>query len=272
MEVWHRTMFSKHDEVDHHLDNLAIEYSKSQLPGGHYVLTFEIGESDQRWPQVAELIRENKATDLYNTTFTPEEIRAAEWVRVLPTFEQGYPQPQKSWNRITYVNACPECGAGYQQMAPFYLAKEPNLGRHSFMSLYWTYTLFTTSDVFKVLMTEGIRGYEQWNSLIYNTGQLSQVVSQLYAPVVAKPGLSESNELQREVCPECGIAKCAYHKRGYMRFARAALLTDVDILSTHEWFGSGRTAFREILLSNRLACLILDHLWQGVSLKPLELI
>lgn len=48
--------------------------------------------------------------------------------------------------------------------------------------------------------------------------------------------------------------------------------TDVDFVRTDEWFGSGLIAFREILVSNRVARLILDKGWQGVRMKGVELV
>ncbi|MGB3218578.1 MAG: hypothetical protein WBD79_14365 [Anaerolineae bacterium] len=274
MEIWHRIMFSKQEAVDNTLDSLGIQYKKSPLPGEHYVITFEMAESDRRWPQVAELIREKNAPNLYNTAFTPREVQAAEWIRLMPTFEQGYPQPKEGWELATYAHECPQCGVGYRQQAPFHLAKEPRLGRHSFMSLYWAaYSVFATPNVLDVLAAQGIRGYERWDALIHRTGQPSQVVSQLFFPIVAGPGLAEEDKLQPETCPQCGLTKYGYHKRGYMRIKRAALRSDVVVQLTHEWIGSGgHSGFREILISNRLARLILENNWHGVSLKPVELI
>jgi len=275
MEIWHRIMFSKQEAVDNILNGLGIKYKKSPLPGEHYVITFEIAETDRRWPQVAELIREKNAPDLYNTAFTPQEIQAAEWVRLMPVFEQGYPQPKETWveNPINYENECPQCGVGYRQKAPFRLAKEPRLGKHDFMCLYWTYTLFCTPKVLETLKAHQIRGYEVWEAIIHRTNQPSKVVSQLVFPNVAAPGLADVDKLQPETCPQCGITKYAYHKRGYMHLKREALRPDTDIQLTHEWFGSGgHSGFREILVSNRLARLILENGWRGVALKPVEVI
>lgn len=273
MEIWHRIMFSKQEAVDYLLDIWGIQYKKAPLPGDHYVLTFEITESDPRWLRIAELVRTKDAPDLYNTTFTPAEIAAAEWIRLMPIFEQGYPQSEDSWKNITYVDKCTKCGAGYSQKAPFHLAKEPRLGRHDFMSLYWAYTVFVTPKVLEALTAHDVRGYEQWAALILRTGQPSQVVSQLIFPVMAQSGLAEEDKLQPETCPQCGLTKYGYHKRGYMHLKRDALRSDVDVQQTHEWFGSGgHNGFREILVSNRLARLILEHGWRGVALKPVELI
>ncbi len=232
-------------------------------------------ESDPRWSQVNALVREKNALDMYDTIFTEPEVLSAEWVRLKPVFEQGYPQPEAEmmWKQITYENQCPQCGAGYQQKAPFRLAKEPRLGKHDFLCLYWTYTVFCTPKVLEALRAHQIRGYEVWEAIIHRTNQPSKVVSQLVFPSVAGPGLAEVDKLQPETCAQCGLTKYAYHKRGYMHLKREALRPDVDVLLTNEWFGSGGySGFREILISNRLARLILEKGWRGVALKPVEVV
>ena len=275
MEIWHRITYHRLDAVDHILDELGIRYKKSPLPRDSYILTFEIAESDSRWPQVAELLRAKETLNLYDTIFTPEEILSAEWVRLIPIFEQGYPQPEATWvrNPINYEGQCPQCGAGYRQVAPFRLAKEPRLGKHDFLSLYWTYTVFCTPRVLEALRAHAIRGYEVWEALLHKTGQPSRLVSQLVFPHVAGPGLLDEDKLQPETCVQCGLTKYAYHKRGYMHFKREALQAEVDILQTYEWFGSGGYGgHREILISHRLARLILEEGWRGVRLKPVNLV
>lgn len=275
MEICHRITFGHIDEVNAAIEAMNIKYKRSPLPGGGYLIHIDITESDPRWPQLATLVGQKNALDICDTIFTPEEILNAEWVRLKPVFEQGYPQPEETWveNPINYENECPKCGVGYRQKAPFRLAKEPRLGKHDFFCLYWTYTLFCTPKVLETLEAHQIRGYEVWQAIIHRTNQPSKVVSQLVFPNVAGPGLADVDKLQPETCPRCGITKYAYHKRGYMHLKREALRSDVDVLLTHEWFGSGGySGFREILVSNRLAKLILENGWRGVALKPVEVV
>lgn len=276
MKIWHRVSFTSLDAVDGVIEALGIKYKKTPGLHGYYLLTFEIEESDPRWPQVAELMQEKGKRDLFfNTVFTKEEILSAEWVRLIPTFEQGYPQPEETWveNPINYEDECPECGVGFRQIAPFRLAREPRLGKHDFLCLYWTYTVFCTSRVLETLKAHQILGYEVWEAIIHRTNRPSQVVSQLVFPNVAGPGLTDVDKLQPETCPRCGITKYAPHMRGYMHLKREAMQPDVDVLLTHEWFGGmPHSGFREILVSNRLARLILEKSWRGVALKPVEVV
>lgn len=275
MKIWHRVSFGKMDAVNSVIEALGIKYKKTPGPHGYYIITFEIEESDPRWPQVAELIRQKNAPDFFDTVFTTEEILGAEWVRLIPIFEQGYPQPEATWvrNPINYEGKCPHCGAGYRQVAPFRLAREPRMGKHDFLTLHWGYALFCTHRVLEALQAHEIKGYEAWEAILHGTGESSKVVSQLVFPHIARPGLLDTEELTSETCQECGVTKYSYHRRGYMCFRRGALPKDVDFVQTHEWFGAGgRSAHREILISHRVAKLILQRGWQGVRLKPLRLV
>ena len=140
MEINHRIAINgDHDKVfKSRLDELGIQYRTSPLPGGSIGLVyFDIAESDRNWAEVAELIRVWGASDFYGTRFDREEILAAEWNRLVPTFEQGFPQPEDEpgWKIVTYDNTCPTCGAGFVQKAPFRFSAEPRLGKHDFVSL-----------------------------------------------------------------------------------------------------------------------------------------
>jgi rubredoxin len=274
VETWHRITFGDKDNVDAALEALNIKYKKSPLLRGSYLLHIDITETDPRWRQIAALVREKNAPDMYNSVFTDSEITTAEWVRLMPVFERGYPQPEAgmAWAQLAYRNDCPKCGAGFQQKAPFRLKGEPHLGKHDFLCLYWTYTVFCTPKVLEALKRRHIQGYDVWEAIIHRTNQPSQVVSQLVFPHVAEPALADVDKLQPVTCPQCGITKYAYHKRGYMHLMRGALQRDVDVQVTNEWFGSGHSGFREILISNRLARLIVQEKWRGVALKPVILI
>jgi hypothetical protein len=273
VKIWHRVSFGKMDAVDSIIEALGIEYKKTPGLHGYYLITFEIEESDPRWPQVAELVREKNAPDFFNTVFTQEEILSAEWVRLVPMFEQGYPQPEATWvtDPINYEEHCPQCGT-FRQTASFRLKKEPNLGKRDFMSLYWTYALFCTARVLSELEVHEIQGYEVWDTVIHKTDTPSERVSQLFIPHIANPGLVRVDNLKRETCSLCNVTKYYPHMRGVMYVKRDALVSDLDIMQSHEWFGSGHSAYREILVSNKFARLIHDKGWKGVALKVVELI
>jgi ribosomal protein S27AE len=273
VEIWHRITFGHRDGVDAEIEAMHIQYKKSPLPGTGYLIHIDVSESDSRWPQLAALVRQKNALDVCNTTFTPAEILSAQWARLVPAFEQGYPQPEATWVRkpVNYEEHCPRCGT-FRQAASFRLKKEPVLGKKVFMSLYWTYALFCARVVLIQLEADEIRGYEVWDALIHKTNTPSESLSQLFIPAIAKPGLVRVEDLKRETCPECGMTRYYPHMRGVMHLKRDALSSDSDIMQSYEWFGDGHMAYREILVSHKLAKLVLDKGWQGIVLKAVDLV
>lgn len=274
MEVWHRVGFNVgvHPHFREALDRLQIKYQVLPLPGrAEGVIHFDISESDAHWAEIAEWIRIAQASDMFDTIFTPEEILAAQWLRLVPVFEQGYPQPQGTWVRdpVNYADHCPQCGT-YRQVESFRIKKEPNLGKNDFMSLYWTYALFCTPRVVEPLQSHHLEGYEVWDVVLHRREVRSEKVVQLFIPGVADPALVRADDLQREVCPLCHVTKYYPHMRGVMYLKRDALLPGVDLMQTYEWFGSGHSAYREIIVSNRFARLILEQGWKGVRMKVVE--
>lgn len=57
-----------------------------------------------------------------------------------------------------------------------------------------------------------------------------------------------------------------------MYVRREAIPEGVDFVRTHEWFGArSKAAYREILVSNRVARLVLEKGWKGVRFKVVVL-
>ena len=140
------------------------------------------------------------------------------------------------------------------------------------MSLNWASEIFCKPEVIQELREVNVKGYEDWEAVIHKTGNPSEKVRQLYIPGVSSPGLVIDDDLTRKICPVCGTIKYYPHTKGIMYLKRDALLQDIDFILTHEWFGHGLLAWREILVSNRVANLILDKGWQGLRFKVVEVV
>ncbi len=276
MDIIHRISINsiKDAEFMSAVIELGIDHKAVELPGGSsQLITFVIVESDPHWAIISELVETKGAVNIVETTFTEEEIRHAEWLRLKSTFEQGYPQPKPHWpiKQLSYEIICPKC-AIYRQTHPMRVAKEPNLGRKSFMSTIWASEIFCTPEVILELEKMNAQGYEAWEAIIHKTGKPSERVRQLYVPGIASPGIIFDDDLERKICPVCGTTKYFPHVKGPMYLKREALLPDTDFMLTHEWFGHGLLAWREIIVSNRIASLILDKGWKGVRFKVVELV
>jgi hypothetical protein len=274
MEILHRVMFNKTSKeiFFHTVEDLGLITKTSQLPTNGGLLVFvDISESNPHWPIISELISTFGASDKYDSVFTEEEVRSAEWLRLISTFEQGYPYPKGPWpfKQPGRPLLCQRC-ATYVQTGPIQLAKEPHLGKKSFMSLIWQNDFFCSSEVFRGLAEINSRGYEPMEVLIHTTGLPSKEIKQLFVQNITSPGTIIDYEYEGIICPDCGVKKFPPHMRGVMKLKRDAIVPNVDFMLTNEWFGHGYLAWREILVSNRVAKLMLDKGWQGVRFKVLE--
>lgn len=280
MEIIHHVSFntlSSHSMLGA-IKDLYLKYKILDLPGGGgQLVIFDISETNPIWNTVFILLKEHigfdiyHSGDIYETYFSDEEIRSAEWLRLIPTFEQGYPQPKGNWpiKQQSLINVCPTC-CTYQQNNPIRFYKEPALGQNSFMTLIGVGELFATNDVISNFMRMDAKGYETWNVIINKIGKVSEKVSQLYFPWITKPGLIDREEMRQVNCPNCGTIKYYPHKKGIMKFKREILIPGINFMRTYEWFGVGLFAFREILVSNSIAQLILDKGWKGVRFKVVD--
>jgi hypothetical protein len=282
MDIIHRISINsiKDAEFMSAIIELGIDHKATELPGGsNYLITFVITESDPRWDTVAQLIKRYKDYETYGpgdqfeTVFSEVEIRNASWLRLKSTFEQGYPQPKSHWplKQLSYEILCPKC-AIYRQTNPMRLAKEPSLKKKSFMSLIWASEILCTPEVILGLESIQARGYEVWDALIHKTGKPLERVRQLYIPTIAPPGVIIPEDLEWKICPVCQTIKHPPHVKGPLYLKRDALLPHTDFMLTYEWFGHGLLAWREILVSNRIAQLVLDNKWEGVRFKVAEIV
>ncbi len=281
MDIIHRISINTKDRsFISRIAQMGIDHKSIQLPlnGGNFV-TIIIQESDPYWNTVLELVKTQKRFEIYGegdyfeTIFSEIEIRNAPWLRLKSTFEQGYPQPKGNWpiKQSSYILICTDC-ATYKQTLPMRLAKEPHLGKKTFMSLIWAGEIFCKPEVFEGLNDIHARGYEKWDVIIHRTNEPSLTVNQLYIPGIAERGVIIDNYLKRNKCPNCGTIKYYPHEKGIMYLHREAVQSDTDFMLTNEWFGFGYISWREILVSNRVATLILDKGWQGVRFKVVELV
>jgi len=277
MRINHRVgLNSKKDtEFFSEVKKMGIEYETIDLPGGmSQIVYFDILESDPNWNTVSNLIKTKGASDRFETYFTDEEILNAEWVRLIPTYEHGYPQPKSTWikNHETYDDFCSECGT-YRQVNSFRIKDEPNLKRNDFMKLIWGSAVLCTPRVFQTYETHEMQGFEKWPIIIHDRDTPSNKVAQLYISEIANPGLVDSAELKPEVCPSCGITKYYSHLQGVMKLQRSAIKPDFDFLQSFEWYGGGSAlAYRESLVSNRVARVVLEMGWKGLRFKVVELV
>lgn len=276
MEISHRISINsvtKHSFFEK-IKKMNISYESLDLPGGKSSLVFfDMYESDANWPEISELINVYKPTDIVDTFFSDEEIRSARWLRLVPSFEYGYPEPKSQWpiKQETHELLCSKCATKHQ-VNSFRIAKEPKLKNNSFMTLISCGEIFAVQEVFKQFHENSFSGYEAWDVLMHKTEMPSLTIKQIYVPRLAAPGLIEDENTQYVKCEKCSVKKYSSHMRGVMRIQKKSIPDQVDFVLSHEWFGTGFIAYREFLVSNHVGRLIMEKKWKGVRLKPIDLI
>jgi hypothetical protein len=276
MQIWHRANLKP--DVEPLLQEWQIKYEyvyssieRTQIT--HLLVT--VTESNPGWQYIAPLV--NKAGVASWTDFSREEIEHAEWLVARPNYSIGYPPPEDTiWSKHYTETECTNCKIGWHQIAPYHIKKEPNLKRNTFASFWGGFELFCTPEVVASFEAEQIKGYVTWPILIHKTSKPSRYLRQIIVPGTAQAALVEelakSERFARHLCPSCSQTWYDTYVRGMLPLSRAALLSDVDFQRTAEWFGNGRTARQEILVSQRVAHLVLHNNWQGLMLSPVQLV
>lgn len=276
MKIWHHISLPPNMKLVLQQESMAYKegYSVKQPDRLDYLLV-DIDESHPIWPRVSPML-EGQINFIW-TEFTEEEILAAEWLLARPAHSIGSPLPKgKSWSPRYYELGCSTCGIGWRQIVPFQISKEPSMKRHAFASFWGGFELFCTPEVVAVFESERIQGYTTWPVLIHKTRQPAQRLRQIIVPQAARAALveelAETERFAKHICETGGHIWYDHYVRGMLPLRRAALRSDVDFQLTAEWFGNGRTARQEILVSQRVAQLVFHNNWQGMMLSPVQLV
>jgi hypothetical protein len=159
-------------------------------------------------------------------------------------------------------------------VAPFQIKKEPKLGQNQFSSFGSGFELFCTPLVIEECSRRAISGFEAHPLILDKENRVARSLKQLVVTAVADPAIEEKfvgqEQCEQTVCPQCGRTWHVYYTRGMLPLRKSALRGDVDFQLTREWFGSGRNARREILVSQRVVRLILENRWKGAELVPIQ--
>ena len=250
---------------------MGINYKRSDLPAGYYIITFEIKESDTNWLLVENLIKEKNGADFMGIVFTEEEILKADYSRMLVTYEQGYPYPESEWQnnrQKIYEDYCVECGVYKEQSGNFRTKNEFNT-KNGFVSLMWSSAAtFCSPEVINAFTENNFSGFTTKDIYIKNYNEKSKY-KQLSVNNVTGNGMLNEN-IKFENCKKCGTNKFEFIKDNYLMYKRSAL-QDIDFQKTNEWFGTGWIAFQQIIISRKVAKVILENKWKGIKLEPLLL-
>jgi hypothetical protein len=232
------------------------------------IVVFETDEQDPRWPAVQRWMALREVVDLVTTKFSDTELAEARWLELLPAWHHGYPQPHEDvfgYRQATYdlTAFCEHCGVGLRQSAPFHMRGEPRWGRKGILQLNWVFDEFFVTPPVWAAVFEPL-GVPCRPVLAARGGELATVVQLVVDEVVDV----FTDGLATGVCGWCKRAKILPVTRGPA--PPLAGVPSTAMARTAAWFGSGGSAFRGVLVSQRVRQAMLAENVRGASMKPVS--
>lgn len=277
MRIIHRFSFNDNGEKREILNKLGVRYREIALPHPPNLalpldlVIIDIEEPSTHWDIVLSLTREWDAIDYIDTQFTKSELGTAKLLKVTPDWHHGYPEPNNNdeYKEQTYDlrNACPKCAIGKHQKAPFRMKSEPKWGKKQVLQLNWIFDeYFVIPEVYEIVFKPF--GIDYQEVLHPRTEKALKTVIQLRIDQVASCRL-DLDGIEPQVCDECNKKKYLPHTRGM--FPRLSRQFDAPIFKVQEYFGSGASAWRPIIITSEVYRSISANKLKGITFTPLEL-
>jgi hypothetical protein len=266
MKFIHRITIDSTPEVRAELAAMSIIVGTGN-PIASNTVTFEVDEYFDSWPEVERWIAKRQAVDFVTTEFSDQELAAARWLTLNPSWHQGYPQPDVG--KFGYLEAtydlsayCAQCGCGAKQDAPFQVRAEPNWGRKSILQLNWVFDeYFVKPDLWAQVFSPRAIGHRVVTT---PKGTELQDVVQL---VPTEEVDVNTEGLAGNTCRSCGRAKYLPVTRG--EFAPLVSEPVGHMARTKQYFGSGISANRVVVVSQELATALRNQNARGASVWPI---
>jgi hypothetical protein len=259
MQIIHRIVINSSMEIKRELAALGIVIADSGL------VVFEVDENHSSWPAIIGWIARRQAFHLVSTRFTKRELADARWLELIPDWHYGYPQPHEDvfgYRQATYDLAdwCDQCGIGMRQKAPFQMRGEPKWGRRSILQLNWVFDeYFVTPHAWSaVFKPHGIGCRPVMNRKGIELATVVQLV------IDEEVGI-KTEGLAFECCEKCYRIKYLPVTRGPSPPLNEA--PTQAMAKTHEYFGSGASAYKCVIVSQDLAGVLMAEKRRGASFR-----
>ncbi|MGC4049784.1 MAG: hypothetical protein QM757_09760 [Paludibaculum sp.] len=258
------------------LEGLGLSLSDAGLRAG--LRFFQVSEEDVRWSGVSKLLMEMDADRSWvgrriETSFTRQEMAAADFLTVAYCWTSGYPEPSHlaavpglrclpfELENYDMAERCIACGIGSRLKAPFRMKKEPAWGRRSILKLNWVPDeIFVRKDCWEAVFRPA--GIESQPVLHHQSSDVLETIVQLKLERTAKLNLEG---ITPSVCPACGSHKFAPNQRGPFP---EVLAMGSEIAQTREYFGHDGAAYSEIVVSAALFESIRSAGLRGAGFRP----
>jgi hypothetical protein len=262
MQIIHRISINATPQIRRELAAIGLLVGSGD-PIASNVVTFEVDEADEEWDALRVWIVEREALDVVTTKFSRKDIQEAAWLELEPNWHWGYPQPEDGYKEATYdlSEYCKHCGIGMKQKASFCIRGEPKWGRNGILQLNWVFDeYFVTPEVWaRVFEPVGV----QIRPVLSTKGTELKTVVQLV--IDEKVGIATEG-LAGEYCPSCQRKKYLPVTRGWFPPLRGE--PALAIAKSEEYFGSGASAHRAVLVSRSVADAMATDKIRGASVRP----
>jgi hypothetical protein len=294
VKINHRIALRHDDPIWRDVEATGVSIDR----GNDIIWVANVTEDDPAWSEVRLLMLERPHSELVTNIFTKHEFDAAEWLVLEALGQHGYPEPDIDYHSATddLADYCPICGIGGVQNASFRLRAEPKASHSQFVQLNWVFDeFFLREPAREGLLVAGITGIDFLAPVLHKNGRPSEQIMQMTIQTVLPQAL-DSTSLEPVTCkeeneeweselwlrkmrpspaethPYCGRVKYHHMHRGPFRFARDAVADASDVVKSHEWFGSGGSAFQLVMVSQRFRQVVVAAKWRGVKFEPIELV
>ncbi|MCU7880012.1 MAG: hypothetical protein KZQ66_03610 [Candidatus Thiodiazotropha sp. (ex Lucinoma aequizonata)] len=262
MKIIHRISLSVSKEEQDALSKIGISLDLG-------FSSFNIEETDEKWPFVEKFVKKYEAVDIISTSFSKADKIQSNYLALRATWHHGYPEPSNEFGFLSEVynlsDYCSECGAGRIQKKPFKLSGEVKWGNRHIFSLNWIYDeIFVKPEIWEKLFKPfGIGCLEviDFKSEKKLESVVQVIINNEYSSV------SLSDEYPSCVCKKCSVRKFTPIVRNYFPPLNENVCK--NIFKTAELFGSGREGHREIVISNELYSVLSKNKIKGFTCYPL---
>lgn len=291
--------FDRNKKLNQLLDKLSIPYKEEVKSFGegsdYYALEFFIYEDDTYFETKSKEIAKFKIEPQIGTQFSKEDEENSEWLW-MSTGQFGYPQPEDKYFAMTYSNenVCLQCEIGKHQINPFRIKAEPKAKHSQFLGLNWVFDeIFLREQAIECFTKNKISGIHYSHPILNNTKLPLKTFQQLHVETILQSGLLTDN-LEFEICRKpidkkqiafikkknktyldkeyCEQKKYNFPKRGAMTFRKDVFVNQPDFVKPFEWFGSGGSATRPILVSQKVRQIVVKNKLRGASFTPVTLV
>lgn len=271
MRYIHRIAFRGSVSQRKQVESMGVEILPSmilEMPVGLPHVSFDLAEDHPNWPALRDLFANWDALGMQWTEFSKSELRNASWLNLVPDWHHGYPQPRD--NEFGYLEAtydltdyCVRCGIGNKQKAPFQMKGEPKWGRRNILQLNWVFDeYFVTPEAWaSVFKPHGILARPVLNNKQIELNSVVQLVVDEHVGVV-----TERLTKEEQACTVCGRTKYLPVARG--PFPLLVIEPSTPMAKTNEYFGSGASANKGVIVSHALFRDMQSAGMRGVSFRP----